>query len=138
LAEVFEVVPAGKTVYVEIKGIGIEPLVAEALSSTGARCAAHSFDHGAIARMRALAPDVPRGILLDRTPSDVTADIEATGARDVWPDWKLIDEALVRRVHDAGARVIAWTVNSAKTAERLARLGVDGICTDDVRLLDRL
>jgi glycerophosphoryl diester phosphodiesterase len=31
-----------------------------------------------------------------------------------------------------------WTVNDAAEARGLAGLGVDGICTDDVRLLDGL
>jgi glycerophosphoryl diester phosphodiesterase len=34
--------------------------------------------------------------------------------------------------------VIAWTVNSASEARRLAGYGIDGICTDDVTLLDSL
>jgi glycerophosphoryl diester phosphodiesterase len=40
--------------------------------------------------------------------------------------------------HEAGARVIAWTVNSTSEAQTLVALGVDGVCTDDVRLLDDL
>jgi glycerophosphoryl diester phosphodiesterase len=45
---------------------------------------------------------------------------------------------LVDRVHAAGGRVIAWTVNDRDAASDLIALGVDGICTDDVRLLDGL
>ena len=33
---------------------------------------------------------------------------------------------------DAGARVIAWTVDEPDDARRLAALDVDGICTDDI------
>jgi glycerophosphoryl diester phosphodiesterase len=64
--------------------------------------------------------------------------MEYAGARDVWPEWNSIDEQLVARVHAAGGRVIAWTVNDREAAVRLAALGVDGVCTDDVRLLDDL
>lgn len=42
----------------------------------------------------------------------------------------MIDATLVERVHDAGGRVIAWTVNAPHAVERLAALGVDAICTD--------
>ena len=49
--------------------------------------------------------------------------------------WGLIDRRLVETAHEAGARVIAWTVNSREVAEELVRLGVDGICTDDLRQL---
>jgi glycerophosphoryl diester phosphodiesterase len=88
--------------------------------------------------MRQIAPQIPRGILYDHTPADVEADMKSTGARDVWPNWKLIDRALVDRVHAAGGRVLAWTVNDLEAAKALVALGVDGLCTDDVRLLDAL
>jgi glycerophosphoryl diester phosphodiesterase len=61
--------------------------------------------------------------------------MRSASALDVWPQWELIDQPLVERVHDAGGRVIAWTVNSTADAERLIALGVDGLCGDDVRLL---
>jgi glycerophosphoryl diester phosphodiesterase len=44
----------------------------------------------------------------------------------------------VSTVHGAGGRVIAWTVNNREEARRLIALGVDGVCTDDVRILDGL
>jgi glycerophosphoryl diester phosphodiesterase len=41
-------------------------------------------------------------------------------------------------VHGEGGRVIAWTVNTVESAERLVALGVDGLCGDDVRLFASL
>lgn len=136
LPAVLATVPPGRTAYVEIKGSGIEAAVADALARSSARTAVHSFDHAAIGRMRELAPDVPRGILFDRRPRDVVAAMQAVGARDVWPDAMLVNRALVDTVHSAGGRVIVWTVNHPSEARRLIALGVDGICTDDVRLRD--
>lgn len=138
LSEVIAIVPKGRTVYVEIKGIGIEQEVADVLAGTRVRCAVHSFDHGAVRRMRKLAPAIPRGILFDHYPEDVVASMRAAGARDVWPEAALIDAALVRAVHSEGGRVLAWTVNDRDLATRLIELGVDGVCSDDVRLLDGL
>lgn len=138
LAEVLDATPADATVYVEIKGAGIEQLVADVIGKSRARCAVHSFDHEAIVRMREIAPDIPRGILYDVIDADVAAEMQRTGARDVWPNWKLIDPALVTAVHAAGGRVIAWTVNETAVGERLVTLGVDGLCGDDVRLFDEI
>jgi glycerophosphoryl diester phosphodiesterase len=140
LSDVFGIIPQGGTVYVEIKGAGIEALVAQAVSSVRIRSAVHSFDHACIERMRTLAPATPRGVLIGRgaADTDVVALMSRTGARDVWPDWTIIDHALVERVHGAGGRVIAWTVNDVTTAATLAAMGVDGICTDDVRIIDAL
>ena len=140
LADVLAITPAGKTVYVEIKGERIEPAVAVVIGESSAHCAVHSFDHDAIARLRAIASQIPRGILFDERVSAETVRrrIEATGARDLWPRRDLIDAALVALAHEAGARVIAWTVNSTAEAQTLLALGIEGVCTDDVRLLDAL
>jgi len=42
----------------------------------------------------------------------------------------MIDAELVARIHSAGGRIIAWTVNDLADARRLAALGVDAMCTD--------
>ncbi len=137
LDEVLQAVPPSVALYVELKGAAIESLVAQVIGASG-RCTVHSFDHTAVARMRDVAPEIPRGILFDHYPADVEASMRFASARDVWPEWRLIDARLVSTVHAAGGRVIAWTVNARAAAERLAALGVDGLCTDDVRLLDGL
>jgi glycerophosphoryl diester phosphodiesterase len=125
--------PTDATVYVELKGVGIEQAVADTIGRSHARCAVHSFDHDAIVRMRAVAPEIPRGILFERETTDVLVEMRRTGARDVWPHWKLVDAALVDMVHAEGGRVIAWTVNDSSVAHHLTTLGVDGLCGDDVR-----
>lgn len=137
LSQVLDLVSDRATVYVEIKGHGIEAVVAETLDRAGAatRCAVHSFDHDAIARMATLAPDIPRGLLFDRTLPDVRSAMARADARDAWPSWKLVDRTFVAAVHGIGGRVVAWTVNTRATAAHLRALGVDGICTDDLLVL---
>lgn len=138
LADVLAATPAHATVYVEIKGRGIERLVADVIGASSARCAVHSFDHQAIDVMRDIAPDIPRGILFERGTADVLDAMSRTGARDVWPHWKLVDGALVDAIHSAGGRVLVWTVNDAPLAQRLAELGVDGLCGDDIRVFESI
>ena len=136
LAEVLAVVPAAAAAYVEIKGLGIEQLVAEVLSQSTTRCAVHSFDHATIERFKSIAPDVPRGLLFESGLEHLEKAVKAAAARDVWPHHSLIDDALVARARALDCRVIAWTVNDVANAQRLAALRVDGICTDDVRILE--
>jgi len=130
------------TVYVELKGKDIEDVVIPVCRQFGNRFALHSFDHNAMERVAQKAPDLPRGILLDRDVKQPVDELRAAasrvGPRDVWPHWSLVDEAFVRAAHDLRTRVIAWTVNSRPAAEALIALGVDAICTDDVRLLANL
>ena len=127
----------GAYVYVEIKGRGIERQVVETIRAAKAadRCAVHGFDHRAVRRVREFAPELPTGILLASYLVDPVGALGAAGARDYWIWWEHTDEALVEAIHGAGGRVLAWTVNDGGTAEALARMGVDGLCTDDVPLV---
>lgn len=137
LQQVFTAVGDRAMVYVELKGSNSEQATLALIAETPARCAVHSFDHAAVVRAARLAPSVRRGILFDAYPADIDAAMRDSGALDVWPEWKLIDARLVERVHARGGRVIAWTVNTTAAAEQLIRLGVDGLCGDDVRLLPK-
>lgn len=137
LEDVLAAIPAGRTAYVELKGPGVEAAALDAIARSGVRCAVHSFDHDMVVRAATLSPDVPRGVLFDER-GDVVAAMRRAQATDVWPHWRSIDAALVDAVHDAGGRVIAWTVNSRRHADRLVSLGVDSLCSDDVRLLGPL
>ena len=135
LEQVLAAVGERATVYVELKGANSERATVDVIAAARTRCAVHSFDHAAIARAAQLAPAIRRGILFDAYPEDVDVAMRDSSALDVWPEWTLIDAALVKRVHARGGRVIAWTVNTTAAAEQLVRLGVDGLCGDDVRLL---
>ncbi|HET7586262.1 MAG TPA: glycerophosphodiester phosphodiesterase [Gemmatimonadaceae bacterium] len=137
LGEVLSAVDGRAETYIEIKHPGIEELVLDVVEHSPApeRCALHAFDHRVVAHALALRPDTPGGILLQSRLVDTVSALRATGARDLWQWWEQIDEALVSAVHAAGGRVIAWTVNDVATASRLAAVGVDGVCTDDVAAL---
>jgi len=47
----------------------------------------------------------------------------------------LVDDRLVRSVKSAGLRIFVWTVNDAEDMVRFARWGVDGLISDDPKLL---
>lgn len=135
LREVLDLVGSSVTSYIELKGRDIEALVLEDIRQSGARCAVHSFDHAAIARASLLAPELPRGLLFDASLDRLEPEVRATGARDIWPHWSLVNEELVSRVHALGCRLVVWTVNDRDEAARLWALGADALCGDDVALL---
>jgi glycerophosphoryl diester phosphodiesterase len=119
-------------VYVEVKtlAVGFDDALLSVLDQGPApgRYAVHSFDHRIIARLGKKRPEIPRGILLSSYPLDPIPLLTAAGARTLWQDQRLIDKAIVDAVHQAGSRIIAWTVNKSEDAVRLAKLGVDGLC----------
>jgi glycerophosphoryl diester phosphodiesterase len=92
------------------------------------RYAIHSFDHRIVRRLGSTRPQLRRGILLSAYLDDPVAAMRAVGATTLWQEWTQVDQALVNHVHDAGGTLIAWTVNEIGDLERLARLGVDGLC----------
>lgn len=129
LAEVLELVRYRCQVYVEVKARPATDGVVRQLEAYPALGAIHSFDHR-IASAVSRSSHVPTGILLVSYLVDVVGAMSAAFARDLWQQADFIDADLVREVHNAGGRVIAWTVNDAERARELISLGVDGICTD--------
>lgn len=121
-------------VWVEVKSLppAFDAALLEALDQgpAPARYAVHSFDHRIIRRLGEARPALSRGILLTAHLDDPVAALRAVGATTLWQEWQLVDQELVRRVHQSGARIIAWTVNEIGDLERLVRLGVDGLCSN--------
>ncbi|HJY86256.1 MAG TPA: glycerophosphodiester phosphodiesterase, partial [Candidatus Acidoferrales bacterium] len=53
----------------------------------------------------------------------------------VVPHYRLLSRRLVERLHAANKTVITWTVNDRRKMLRAAEWGVDGIISDDTKLL---
>ena len=70
-----------------------------------------------------------------RLPGEVRRQAPDLGVRSIWAYDPVITPRLVRACHEAGLELIAWTVDDPREMRRLAALGVDGICTNDPRLL---
>ena len=130
LSEVLALAAGRATLYVEVKAREAGQAVADLLGPDGERTPVHSFDHRLARGVRLRAPGIPVGVLSVSYLVDSVGAMRAADARDLWQHWSMIDAPLVDAVHAAGGRVIAWTVNDAAQAEALARLGVDGLCSD--------
>lgn len=131
LEEVFALVGTRARLYVEVKAMHVEALVAALLGRfPSVRAAVHAFDHRTPVGVRALRPGTPIGLLSASYPLDVRGVLAWSEAECFWQHVELIDEALVTAVHAAGVRLVAWTVNSAPHARQLAAWGVDALCTD--------
>ena len=53
----------------------------------------------------------------------------------VVPHYRLLSPRLIEKLHAAGKTVVTWTVNDPRQMLRAARMGVDGIISDDTKLL---
>jgi glycerophosphoryl diester phosphodiesterase len=131
LAEILELV-GDRDVWVEVKSLPAtfdrELLNVLEKGPAPNRYGVHSFDHRIVYRLGQARPGLQRGILLSSYLCDPVSVMLGVGATALWQEWQLIDEELINRVHDAACTVIAWTVNETGDMERLARLGIDGLC----------
>ncbi|MBI4863152.1 MAG: glycerophosphodiester phosphodiesterase [Candidatus Riflebacteria bacterium] len=74
---------------------------------------------------------------MDKPLSDPAAQVKACGARGLNPQHQLVEAELVKSLHAEGLFVLPWTVDESRTIQQLVRLGVDGICSNDVSTLVR-
>ncbi len=108
-------------------------LVLDAIRRHGleARVIVQSFDFRILHAMRDLAPEIRRAALVEHGREDFPSIARDAQAEIVAPQHVLITPAQVEAAHRKGLRVIAWTPNSRGNWQRLLRIGVDGIITDD-------
>lgn len=119
---------------IELKVRGLESVVIRAMKRSRPRnYFVSSFLPGVIRRLHELDRSLVLGTLAQtrwqllrgrRMPADY-----------VVPHFRLLSPELVEKVHAAGKQVITWTVNDAQQMRRIAQMGVDGIISDDTKLL---
>jgi glycerophosphoryl diester phosphodiesterase len=134
LEEVLERYSRKAFLNIEIKVCGMEQAVANAVK--GARPRRYfisSFLPGVVRALHALDPSLPLGILAQKQRQ--LRGWENLPVSYVVPHYQLLSEKLVRKLHDAGKTVITWTVNDPREMRRAAAMGVNGIISDDTRLL---
>ncbi|OYT71523.1 MAG: glycerophosphodiester phosphodiesterase [Chloracidobacterium sp. CP2_5A] len=140
LEEVFDRLPAGKLINVEIKSNhlrshGEEPAVARLIARFGLhdRCLVSSFNPLALWRIERRDPRIALACLyqpqspwyLRRLPTSRLLRLAA-----LHPHHALVTPARVAAAHRRGLRVITWTVNDEPDFRRVVACGVDGIVTD--------
>ena len=94
-----------------------------------------SFKPEALAAARDAEPALPRALLLDKLWEgwfECAQDLQVVA---VITNWRLMDAALIQRLHGSGWRALVYTVNDEAVAGRLIKDGIDGIITD---MVDRL
>ena len=94
-----------------------------------------SFKPDALAAARDAEPALPRALLLDKLWDGWLACAQDLKVVAVVTNWRLMDRALIERLHAEGWRALVYTVNDAANAQRLIDDGIDGLITDAVREL---
>lgn len=122
---------------IELKVPGLEESTTAALKLHPAihGCVISSFLPEVIRQFRNHEKGIPIGYICDRRNQlDQWRELDADY---IIPHRKLVTKELLSQLSAAGKRVLVWTVNQAAEMLRLAEWGVDGIISDDTRLLVR-
>jgi glycerophosphoryl diester phosphodiesterase len=109
---------------------GIEARVAEEARRAGmaADVALISFDHRAVVRLKALAPEMTRGRLCGSANLDeVLAQAREAGCELVMPHKSQLTDALAERARAAGLKLATWVVDDPEELRELARFGLYGV-----------
>jgi glycerophosphoryl diester phosphodiesterase len=147
----------------DLKVTGREDEIAAAIAERGLteRAMVSTMEIPSLVYLRDKAPEIARGWTLPKVSRDwsrspwlrpvfvagsasLRARLPALVRRrapelGVWAVWiyhPLITTRLVEAAHSVGVQVIAWTVDEAERIARLETMDVDGICTNDPRLLN--
>lgn len=119
---------------IEIKVRGIEEMVVREIKrARPERYFISSFLPGVVRRLHELDETLVLGALAQSRWQ--LRRWRKLPVRYVVPHYSLLTRRLVKKLHEAGKVVVTWTVNDPRKMVRAAALGVDGIISDDPRLL---
>lgn len=95
------------------------------------RVTIQSFDIRTLQYLHEHYPKIKTGLLIDEK-ENFEVNIEELGFKPTVysPYSVLVGKSLVDRCHEAGIKIIPWTINSTKEMKYLIGLGVDGLVTD--------
>jgi len=91
-----------------------------------------SFRPDALQAAREAAPQIPRALLVDTLRPGWFEEAQALACVALVSNHRVMDAAVLARLHGAGLRGLCYTVNEPADAQRLLALGIDGIITDAV------
>jgi glycerophosphoryl diester phosphodiesterase len=135
LRDVLELYQAIAFVDVELKVPGLEKVTLDLLEQFPPRrgFVVSSFLPGLLLKVHAADRRIPVGVICE-------TKVELEQWRElpvqyVIPHHKLLSLKGLNQMKAAGRKVLVWTVNGAKDMTRFAEWGVDGIISDDTRLL---
>lgn len=123
--------PKGITLNIELKGKNTAPASVRTMQRfPDLGYLASSFDHAELKLFRELDQATMVAPLFHRWQPDCTKIAYALSASHINLSKRIVTEKRIRSIRQKGYKVWVYTVNTKRSARRLARLGVDGIFTD--------
>ena len=133
LKEVIALVPEPQLLNIELKGDGSGRLTASYLNAHHDQLdhvLISSFTHRELLDFRERCPDAQIGVLCGNLTNQTVSRARALKAFSIHIADKAATTDYIRRIHDAGFRVLVYTVNDVKRAKELEIEGVFGVFSD--------
>ena len=118
---------------IELKVAGLEPQTLAELRKHPPQkgYVVSSFLPNVLTAIHNLDTTIPLGFLCE-TPDQLR------GWRQTWSEWvipqfALADRELIERIHEAGKKIMVWTVNRAEHMREFAGWGADAIISDETQ-----
>lgn len=89
-----------------------------------------SFNWNELRDYRKLDPNARIAVLTEGDPLEALEVAEELGAEAINPQHTQLNAENVGKIHEAGYKVYAWTVNDPVEFQRLVSIGVDGVFSD--------
>jgi glycerophosphoryl diester phosphodiesterase len=145
LAEVFALVKGQVPLNLELKDVvnaeTLLDLVQQYMQTHNGEVILSSFDHPLLAKIkdslqdRSINTKIKVGALVAHTPLNHAEYALALGANIAAIDAYLVDAEFVQHAHTHGLKVWCYTVNCNTMLQRMIKLGVDAIFTNDPGLM---
>jgi glycerophosphoryl diester phosphodiesterase len=137
LEEVLELIDGKVFLNIELKGSGTgEPtnklltLLLKKKKWKADQFIISSFNWKELKLFHGLNQEVPIAVLTDADPLDAMPIAQELKAQAINPSFKALNKKNVKKIQQAGYKVIPYTINKPKDIQKILSLKVDGIITD--------
>lgn len=89
-----------------------------------------SFNWDELRQYRKVDPDARIAVLTEADPLEALEVARELDAEAINPHFSQLNAEIVKKIHEAGFKVYAWTVNEAEVYRKLEQMGVDGVFSD--------
>jgi glycerophosphoryl diester phosphodiesterase len=94
-----------------------------------------SFSRVALQSAMAVAPDVPRALLVEQVPTDWREQLQLLDAHALHVNATHLTQEQAHAIKNAGLGLFCYTVNDPVEAQHLFAMGVDAFCTDRIDII---
>ena len=136
LQEVMDLIDSRVTLVIELKEEGTEGLVVELIKRNNLEDDVYviSFWHELVKTVKEMDSRIRTGVLLVGCPVDTCVAVQAH-AEALVMKYSFVNTAFVKMAHKEGLKVFVWNIDDRHFVKPYADMGVDGIGSNDPRVL---